>query len=90
MRPDYVVMLDFRSRADDEEKSKWCMKNVGKPFTVVDHPYEGVPYGFNYENDDGKWCAYVNNTYVYGPERPVNTWCFVDSIDADAFKLRWI
>ncbi len=90
MKPDFVVMTDHIGRDDEDAKTKWCMENVGKPFTAVERPYEGVPYGFNYENDvEGTWCAYVNNPYVYGPKRPVDTWCFIHSIDANAFSLRW-
>ena len=67
----------------------WCMENVGKPYNQIENPMEGVPYGPDYNDEDGKWIAFINNHYVYGSKRPVDTWCFRDSVDAVAFRLKW-
>lgn len=89
MRPDYVIMIDSPPYGLREEIKEWCYNNVGEPYPIIDNPSDGVPWGADYDDKNGTWVAYVNNTYVYGNDHPVDTWCFRDSNDAVAFRLRW-
>lgn len=89
MRPDYVVMIDSPKGGHRENISQWCIDNVGEPFPIIDHPSDGVPWGPDYNDKNATWVAFIDNTYVYGNHRPVDTWCFTDSSDAVAFRLKW-
>lgn len=89
MRPDYVVMIDSPGQEARDEIKQWCSNNVGPPYKCIEYPMPGVPYGIDDTDKDGTWVAYIDNTYVYGNNRPVDTWCFRDSNDATAFILRW-
>jgi hypothetical protein len=89
MRPEHVIMIDSPSLDNRVDISKWCFDNVGQPFNIIERPEDGVPWGPDYNDGNGKWVAFINNTYVYGQDRPVDTWCFTDSSDAVAFRLKW-
>ena len=89
MRPEHVIMIDSPTREDRANISKWCLDNVGQPYNIIERPEDGAPWGTIYNDKNGKWVAFIDNTYVHGWHRPVDTWCFVDSSDAVAFRLKW-
>ena len=89
MRPDYVIMIDSPTYVVREDIKQWCYDNVGEPYKITEYPADGVPWGPDYDDKDGSWVAFIDNTYVYGNDHPVDTWCFKDSNDAVAFRLRW-
>ncbi len=89
MKPDFVIMINSPTEEIRHDIIQWCLTNVGPPYNIIERPAEGVPVGADYDDVNGTWIAYINNAYVYGYSRPVDTWCFRDSDDALAFKLKW-
>ncbi len=89
MRPEFVVMIDSPSASIRAKILAWCETNVGDPYPIIEYPEQGVPVGPDYNNKNGKWFAFINNRYMYGNDRPIDTWCFIDSGDAIAFRLKW-
>lgn len=89
MRAEFVIMIDSPTEAVRHDIIQWCLTNVGPPYNIIENPADGVREGADYDDVNGTWIAYINNYYVYGYSRPVDTWCFKNSNDALAFKLKW-
>jgi hypothetical protein len=86
MRPVYIIWIDSTG-AVPSEMLDWCIENVGKPYPIVERPAEGVPYGADYDDPEGKWICHAHNHV--GDGRYVDTFCFRDEADATMFGLKW-
>lgn len=89
MRPEHVIWIDQNENTllQVDEMISWCQTKVGVPYPIIDNPSDGVPRGFDYNDEEGKWCCYSGNHVGNG--RIVSTWCFRNEKDASFFALRW-
>jgi uncharacterized protein YycO len=86
MRPQHIIWIET-DKYHINDLADWCIKNVGDPYEIVDHPSEYVRMGFNYNDPKGKWCCHRGNNV--GDGRTIDTWSFLYESDATLFALKW-